>query len=89
MSLCEEPVDEGPPVRPALLLQPGLHKVASGASAASGQTQILWTNVDQNHVYFVQALYGKFMKRYLTQTNIVYDSHKTASLVYKGLNDVF
>ena len=32
----------------------GLQKVASGASAASGQTQISWTNVDQNHLYFVR-----------------------------------
>ena len=38
---------------------PGLQKVASAASAASGQTQISWTNFDQNHVYFVQALHGK------------------------------
>ena len=68
---------------------PGLHKVGSGASAASGQTQISWTNLNQNHVYFVQALYGKCTKRYLTQTKIVYDRHKIASLVYKGLNDVF
>ena len=26
--------------------------VASSASAACGQTQILWTNIDQNHVHF-------------------------------------
>ena len=68
---------------------PGLHKVDSGASAASGQTQISWTNVDQDYAYFVQALYGKCTKRYLTQTKIAYDRHKTATLVYKGLNDVF
>ena len=53
---------------------PGLHKVASGASAASGQTQISWTNFDQNHVYFVQALHGKCGKRYLTQIKGVLDS---------------
>ena len=52
----------------------GLQKVASGASAASGQTQISWTNFDQNHVYFVQALHGKCGKRYLTQTKGVLDS---------------
>ena len=61
----------------------GLHKVDSGASAASGQTQISWTNVDQIHV---QALYGKCMKRYLTQIKIVHDRHKTAFFVYKGLS---
>ena len=52
----------------------GLQKVASGASAASGQTQISWTNFDQNHVYFVQALHGNCGKRYLTQTKGVLDS---------------
>ena len=52
-------------------LPAGLHKVASSASAASGQTQISWTNADQNQVHFVQALYGKCTKRYLTQTKIV------------------
>ena len=79
----------------------GLHKVDSGASTAQGSTKSLavlallanklksWTNVDQNHVYFVQDLYGKCTIRYLTQTKIVYGRHKTASLVYKGLNDVF
>ena len=35
-------------------LGPGLHKVDSGASAASGQTQISWTNFDQNHVYLAR-----------------------------------
>ena len=49
-------------------------KVASGASAASGQTQISWTNFDQTHVYFVQALHGKCGKRYLTQAKGVLDS---------------
>ena len=34
----------------------GLQKVASGASAASGQTQISWTNYVQNNVYFVQVM---------------------------------
>ena len=63
----------------------GLQKVASGASAASGQTQILWTNFDQNYVYFVQALHGKCGKRYLTQIKGVLDS----ILVHKGLKDVF
>ena len=29
-----------------------LRQVASGASAACGQTQISWTNVEQNHKYF-------------------------------------
>ena len=53
---------------------PGLHKAASGASAASGQTQIPWTNVDQNHVYFFQALHRKCGKKYLTQTKGVLDS---------------
>ena len=48
--------------------------VASGASSASGQTQISWTNFDQNHVYFVQALHGNCGKRYLTQTKGVLDS---------------
>ena len=37
----------------------GLHKVDSGASAASGQTKISWINFDQYHIYFVQALHGK------------------------------
>ena len=69
-------------------LGPGLHKVDSGASAASGQTQISWTNFAQNYVYFVQEN-GKYMKSYLTQTKIVHGRHKTAFLVYKGLNDVF
>ena len=66
----------------------GLQKVtsgASGASAASGQTQISWTNFDKNHVYFVQALHGKCGKRYLTQIRVFL----TAFLVHKGLNDVF
>ena len=36
----------------------GLQKVDSGASAASGQTQISWTNVYQNHVYFVLLFIG-------------------------------
>ena len=58
------------------LLAPGLHKVASGASAACGQTHISWTNYDQNHVYFVQVLHGKCTKRYLTQTKILYDRHR-------------
>ena len=52
----------------------GLQKFASSTSAASGQTQISWTNFDQNHVYFVQALHGKCGKRYLTQTKGVLDS---------------
>ena len=60
----------------------GLQKVASGASAASGQTQISWTNFDQNHVYFGQALHGKCTKRYLTKTKIVHDRHKAAFLGY-------
>ena len=68
---------------------PGLHKVDSGASATSGQTQISWKNFDQNHIYFVQALHGKCIKMYLTQTKIVHDRHKPAFLVYKDLNDVF
>ena len=53
---------------------PGLQKVASGASTASRQTQILWTNFYQNHVYFVQAQHGNCGKRYLTQTKGVLDS---------------
>ena len=53
---------------------PGIQKVASGASAASGQTQISWTNFDQNHVYFVQALHRNCGKMYLTQTKGVLDS---------------
>ena len=72
------------PVSPIMRAwQSGLQKVASG------QTQISWTNFDQNHIYFVQALHGKCSKRYLTQTEIVHDRHKTAFLVYKGLNEVF
>ena len=34
------------------MLLAGLHKVASGASAACGQTQISWTNYDQIYVQF-------------------------------------
>ena len=68
-------------------LQPGLHKVDSGASAASGQTQISWTSFDKNHVYFVQALHGKCTKMYLTQTKIAHDRHKAVVLAYMGLND--
>ena len=58
----------------------GLHKVASGASAACGQTQISWTNCDQNNIYFDQVLHGKCTKRYLTQTTKIYDGHKRLSM---------
>ena len=57
-----------------------------GVPFRASQSQISWTNVDQNHVYFVQVLYGKCTKRYLTK--IVYDRHKAIFPPFKGLNDV-
>ena len=42
--------------------------VQKDASGACGQTQISWTNYDQNQVNFVQVLHRK--------TKIFYDRHK-------------
>ena len=61
-------------VQQIFVLRTGLQKVASGASAASGHTQISWPNLAQNHVYFVQALCGNCGKRYLSQTKGVLDN---------------
>ena len=73
-------IGEGPQTIQHTEATPGLQKVASSASVARGQTQISWTNFDQNHVYLVQALLGKCGKRYLTQTK--YIKHCSESWVH-------
>ena len=70
----------------------GLHKVASGATAASRQTQISWTNFDQNHVYFILDIFSWTPGSARKLWENVFDRQRvflTAFLVHKGLNDVF
>ena len=86
MDWCTRAVQVPPEASPPRMVEGG------GGASRAPQTQISWTNFDQNHVYFVLDIFSSTPGSARKLWENVFDRQRvllTAFLVHNGLNDVF